>query len=200
MWSDLFLFFFRQQIENWSKVDWPLHRVFIFCRNCNAFNHICFPCWRTISANVNLKLQKLVFFWRKNRDLITFVPALNHFCRRQFAQAVDLIVTKNVFWRKKLGVWKTLLLLMGVAKENYCRTRTVKKCLSPVFNETFAFQVKQKKMFDIINWWLLHRFNGNNRSHFAKDCLLTLVKSRLALGSLGWLFVTKPKMAEYTDK
>ena len=34
----------------------------------------------------------------------------------------------------------------------------------------------------------------------AKDCLLTLVKSRLALGSLGWLFVTKPKMAEYTDK
>ena len=78
---------------------------------------------------------------------------------------------------------------MGVAKENYCRTRTVKKCLSPVFNETFAFQVKQKKMFDIINWWLLHRFNGNNRSHFAKDCLLTLVKSRLALGSPGCLFV-----------
>ena len=39
---------------------------------------------------------------------------------------------------------------------------------------------------------------------FAKDCLLTLVKSRLALGSPGWLVVrlvvTKPKMAEYTDK
>ena len=39
---------------------------------------------------------------------------------------------------------------------------------------------------------------------FAKDCLLTLVKSRLALGSpgcsVGWLFVTMPKMAEYTEK
>ena len=37
----------------------------------------------------------------------------------------------------------------------------------------------------------------------AKDCLLTLVKSRLALGSpgclVGWLFVTMPKMAEYTE-
>ena len=98
-----FCFFFRQQIENWSKVDWPLHRVFIFCRNCNAFNHICFPCWRTISANVNLKVQKLVFlaqkqgFFLQKLHLITFVPALNHFCRRQFAQAVDLIVTKTSF-------------------------------------------------------------------------------------------------------
>ena len=162
MWSDLFLFsFFRQQIENWSKVDWPLHRVFIFCRNCNAFNHICFPCWRTISANVNLKVQKLVFlaqkqgFFLQKLHLITFVPALNHFCRRQFAQAVDLIVTKNVFWRKKLGVWKTLLLLMGVAKENYCRTRTVKKCLSPVFNETFAFQVKKTKQHVWHNWLMI---------------------------------------------
>ena len=94
---------FRQQIENWSKADWPLHRVFIFCRNCNAFNHICFPCWRTISANVNLKVQKLVFlaqkqgFFLQKLHLITFVPALNHFCRRQFAQAVDLIVTKTSF-------------------------------------------------------------------------------------------------------
>ena len=37
----------------------------------------------------------------------------------------------------------------------------------------------------------------------AKDCLLTLVKRRLALGSpgclFGWLFVTMPKMAEYTE-
>ena len=41
-------------------------------------------------------------------------------------------------------------------------------------------------------------------SLFAKDCLLTLVKSRLALGSPGWLFVrsfvTMPKMAQYTEK
>ena len=44
-------------------------------------------------------------------------------------------------------------------------------------------------MFDIIDWWLLHRFSGNNRNHFAKDCLLTLVKGRLALGSPGCLFV-----------
>ena len=40
--------------------------------------------------------------------------------------------------------------------------------------------------------------------NIAKDCLLTLVKSRLALGSPGCLFVrsfvTMPKMAEYTDK
>ena len=39
---------------------------------------------------------------------------------------------------------------------------------------------------------------------FAKDCLLTLVKSSLALGSPGCLivrlFVTMPKMTEYTDK
>ena len=39
---------------------------------------------------------------------------------------------------------------------------------------------------------------------FAKDCLLTLVKSRLALGSPGCLFgrsfVTMPKMAQYTEK
>ena len=35
----------------------------------------------------------------------------------------------------------------------------------------------------------------------AKDCLLTLVRSRLALGSPGCrLFVTMPKMAEYTEK
>ena len=37
----------------------------------------------------------------------------------------------------------------------------------------------------------------------AKDCLLTLVKTWLALGSprcsVGWLFVTMPKMAEYTE-
>ena len=38
-------------------------------------------------------------------------------------------------------------------------------------------------------------------SLFAKDCLLTLVKSRLALGSPGCrLFVTMPKMAQYTEK
>ena len=40
--------------------------------------------------------------------------------------------------------------------------------------------------------------------NFAKDCLLTLVKSRLALGSPGWLLgclvVTMPKMAQYTEK
>ena len=36
---------------------------------------------------------------------------------------------------------------------------------------------------------------------FAKDCLLTLVKSRLALGSPGCRsFVTMPKMAQYTGK
>ena len=39
---------------------------------------------------------------------------------------------------------------------------------------------------------------------FAKDCLLTLVRSSLALGSPGCLivrlFVTMPKMTEYTDK
>ena len=29
----------------------------------------------------------------------------------------------------------------------------------------------------------------SDRSYIAKDCLLTLVKSRLALGSPGWLFV-----------
>ena len=38
----------------------------------------------------------------------------------------------------------------------------------------------------------------------AKDCLLTLVKSRLALGSpgcsVGCLVVTMPKMGEYTEK
>ena len=40
--------------------------------------------------------------------------------------------------------------------------------------------------------------------HIAKDCLLTLVKSRLALGSPGCLFVclfvTMLKMAQYTGK
>ena len=39
---------------------------------------------------------------------------------------------------------------------------------------------------------------------FAKDCLLILVRSRLALGSPGWLLgclvVTMPKMGEYTEK
>ena len=39
---------------------------------------------------------------------------------------------------------------------------------------------------------------------FAKDYLLTLLKSRLALGSPGCLvvrlFVTMPKMAQYTEK
>ena len=35
---------------------------------------------------------------------------------------------------------------------------------------------------------------------FAKDCLLTLAKSRLALGPPGWLFVIMPKMAEHTEK
>ena len=48
-------------------------------------------------------------------------------------------------------------------------------------------------------WKSSLRFGDN----FAKDCLLTLVKSRLALGSpgcsVGWLFVTMPKMAEYTE-
>ena len=34
---------------------------------------------------------------------------------------------------------------------------------------------------------------------FAKDCLLTLAKSRLALGPPGWLFVIMLKMAEYTE-
>ena len=38
----------------------------------------------------------------------------------------------------------------------------------------------------------------------AKDCLLILVKSRLALGSpgcsVGWLFVTMPKTAQYTGE
>ena len=41
------------------------------------------------------------------------------------------------------------------------------------------------------------------KSFFAKDCRLTLVKSRLALGSPGCSgvrsFVTMPKMAEYTE-
>ena len=40
--------------------------------------------------------------------------------------------------------------------------------------------------------------------YFAKDCLLTLAKSRLALGSPGCsfvcLFVTMLKMAQYTGK
>ena len=35
---------------------------------------------------------------------------------------------------------------------------------------------------------------------FAKDCPLTLVKSRLALGSSGWWFATMPKKAQYTVK
>ena len=35
---------------------------------------------------------------------------------------------------------------------------------------------------------------------FAKDCPLTLVKSRLAVGSPGWSFATMPKMAQYTGK
>ena len=43
----------------------------------------------------------------------------------------------------------------------------------------------------------------SHESQIAKDCLLTMVKSSLALGSPGWLvgcsFVTMPKMAEYTD-
>ena len=38
------------------------------------------------------------------------------------------------------------------------------------------------------------------RSDIAKDCLLTLVKNRLALGSPGCLFVTMPKMGQYTGK
>ena len=45
------------------------------------------------------------------------------------------------------------------------------------------------------------------KKRIAKDCLLTLAKSRLALGSpgcsvvwlFGCLFVTMPKMAEYTE-
>ena len=37
-------------------------------------------------------------------------------------------------------------------------------------------------------------------SDIAKDCLLPLVKNRLALGSPGCLFVTMPKMAQYTGK
>ena len=38
------------------------------------------------------------------------------------------------------------------------------------------------------------------RSDIAKDCFLTLVKKRLALGSPGCLLVTMPKMAQYTGK
>ena len=34
----------------------------------------------------------------------------------------------------------------------------------------------------------------------AKDCLLTLEKSSLALGSPSWLFVTILKMTQYTGK
>ena len=49
-------------------------------------------------------------------------------------------------------------------------------------------------------WKSSLRFGDN----FAKDCLLTLVKSRLALGSPGWLLgclvVTMLKMGEYTEK
>ena len=48
------------------------------------------------------------------------------------------------------------------------------------------------------------RTRSDAKFGIAKDCLLTLVKSRLALGSpghlVGWLFVTMPRMAEYTDK
>ena len=45
------------------------------------------------------------------------------------------------------------------------------------------------------------QINYKSLHSIAKDCLLTLVKSRLALGSPGCrLFVTMPKMAEYTDK
>ena len=40
----------------------------------------------------------------------------------------------------------------------------------------------------------------SGRVIFAKDCLLTLVKRRLALGSPGWSFVTMPKMAQDTGK
>ena len=46
--------------------------------------------------------------------------------------------------------------------------------------------------------------NTKVHPNFAKDCPLTLVKGRLALGSpgcsVGSLIVTMPKMAEYTDK
>ena len=47
-------------------------------------------------------------------------------------------------------------------------------------------------------------FNRPVLQIIAKDCLLTLVNSRLALGSpgwlVGWLFFTMPKMGEYTEK
>ena len=43
------------------------------------------------------------------------------------------------------------------------------------------------------------QINYKSLHSIAKDCLLTLVKSRLALGSPGWLVVTMPKMGEYTQ-
>ena len=57
----------------------------------------------------------------------------------------------------------------------------------------------------IIRWNILYMDKQMSKVHknVAKDCLLTLVKSRLALGSPGCLcgcsFVTMPKMAEYTE-
>ena len=43
-------------------------------------------------------------------------------------------------------------------------------------------------------------FTKEKKFIIAKNCLPTLVKSRLALGSPGWSFATMPKMAQYTGK
>ena len=59
----------------------------------------------------------------------------------------------------------------------------------------FAVEIKKNYSYS---------YSNVHNTIIAKDRLLTLVKSRLALGSPGWLFgcsfVTMPKMAEYTDK
>ena len=68
-----------------------------------------------------------------------------------------------------------------------------------------CFYIQTYPSDSICRLGLVHPFAGTRRNdEIAKDCLLTLVKSRLALGSPGCLFgrsfVTMLKMAEYTEK